>query len=204
MKRKELNEITEALFLIDMNNGFCEEGNLADPTIKHIVPDIKRMIEDVLNRGEGFFVVNDAHTFVSPELKRFPEHCLESTWEAKTIKELEIYEDYANLKFYKNSTCALFAPHLMPTLLQMVSLKKVIIVGCCTDICIMNFAIALRNFFDEMNLDILIEVPLNAVETYHIPEIHDREEKNKQAFLWMESNGIRLVREKKEGKYDEN
>ena len=48
MKRKELNEITEALFLIDMNNGFCEEGNLADPTIKHIVPDIKRMIEDVL------------------------------------------------------------------------------------------------------------------------------------------------------------
>lgn len=204
MKRKELNEIKKALFLIDMNNGFCEEGKLADPTIKHIVPDIKSMIEDTLKKGEGFFVVNDAHTEISPELKRFPKHCLGSTWESRTIKELEIYEDYANFKFYKNSTCALFAPNLMATLLQMVSLKKVIIVGCCTDICIMNFAIALRNFFDEMNLDIEVLVPLNAVETYHIPGIHEREEKNKQAFLWMESNGIRLIREKKEGKCDEN
>ena len=31
--------------------------------------------------------------------------------------------------------------------MDMVNLKTVIIVGYCTDICIQNFAIALRNFF---------------------------------------------------------
>ncbi len=199
MKRKELQEITEALFLIDMNNGFCEEGSLADSSIKKIVPNIKEIIKQILNKGEGFFVVNDSHTNKSTELKRFPEHCLKDSKESKTIKELAIFEDYATAKFYKNSTCALFAPGLMDALLKMNQLKKVIIVGCCTDICIMNFAIALRNFFDELNLDIEIIVPTYAVETYHIPVIHDREEKNKQALEWMENSGITLKRTKKEG-----
>lgn len=203
MKRKELSEIREALFLIDMNNGFCEEGSLADPSIKKIVPNITEIIEEILKKGEGFFVVNDAHTKESTELKRFPEHCKENSSESKTIKELAIYEEYATMKFFKNSTCALFAPGVIETFLKMRQLKRVRIVGCCTDICIMNFAIALRNFFDELNLDIEIIVPTYAVETYHTPLIHDREEKNKQALEWMENSGITLKRAKKEGiKYE--
>ena len=38
--KKNVNEMEEAVFVIDMNEGFCEEGNLADSTIKHIVPNI--------------------------------------------------------------------------------------------------------------------------------------------------------------------
>ena len=51
MKRKKISEIEEALFLIDLNNGFCEEGALADPTIKHIVPNIKELIERSISEG---------------------------------------------------------------------------------------------------------------------------------------------------------
>ena len=87
----------------------------------------------------------------------------------------------------------------MDTILDMVNLKTVIIVGCCTDICIQNFAIALRNFFDELNMKVEIIVPQNAVETYHIPNIHDREESNKRAYETMENNGIKLIKNMKEG-----
>ena len=80
----------------------------------------------------------------------------------------------------------------------MVNLKRVIIVGCCTDICIQNFAIALRNFFDQMNMDVEIIVPKNAVETFHIPEVHDRKINNERAYTVMENTGITLVKSMKE------
>ena len=196
--RKEIDQIEEAVFLIDMNVGFCEKGNLADPSIKAIVPNIIPIIDAIVRKGEGFFVVNDAHDENSVELKRYAEHC-HNEEESRTIKELAIYEEYANKKFYKNSTCALFAPGMIDMLIEMFSLKRVIIVGCCTDICIQNFAIALRNFFDQLNMDVEIIVPKNAVETFHIPEIHDREENNKRAYTVMENTGIKLVKEMKEG-----
>lgn len=192
-RKKEIREMEEAVFLIDMNEGFCEGGNLADPTIKHIVPNIIPIIKAVLENGEGFFVVNDKHTKNSVELKRYAEHC-HNDKESRTIKELAIYEEYADRIFYKNSTCALFAPGMMEMLMEMVKLKRVVIVGCCTDICIQNFAIALRNFFDELNMDVEIIVPKNAVETFHIPSVHDRDENNKRAYTVMENTGIKLVK----------
>lgn len=196
--KKEIGHIEEALFLIDMNVGFCEEGNLADSTIKQIVPNIIPIIRTILEKGEGFFVVNDKHTKDSIELKRYASHC-DNEKESRTIKELAIYEEYANRLFYKNSTCALFAPGMMDMLIEMTDLKRVVIVGCCTDICIQNFAIALRNFFDELNMDVEIIVPKNAVETFHIPEVHDREANNKRAYTVMENTGIKLVKTMKEG-----
>ena len=72
---KNLEEVQEAIFVIDMNNGFCEEGALADPTIKNIVPNIKEIIKEGLKRKSGLFFVNDKHTEESVELKRYAGHC---------------------------------------------------------------------------------------------------------------------------------
>lgn len=191
---KNLEEVNSAIFVIDMNNGFCEEGALADPTIKRIVPNIRKIIMDGLKRESALFFVNDKHTEDSVEIKRYAGHCI-TPREQKTIKELSIFEEYADRVFYKNSTCALFAPGMMEMLLQMKNLKRIVITGCCTDICIMNFAVALRNFMDEWNVDIDIVVPINAVETFHIPNVHEREEANQFGYRVMESNGIRLVKE---------
>ena len=96
-ERKDIRDITEAVFVIDMNVGFCEEGNLADPTIKHIVPNIIPIIRAVLEKGEGLFIVNDKHTKDSTELKRYAGHC-DNEKESRTIKELAIYEEYAKIK----------------------------------------------------------------------------------------------------------
>ena len=191
---KNLEEVNSAIFVIDMNNGFCEEGALADPTIKRIVPNIRKIIMDGLKRESALFFVNDKHKEDSVEIKRYAGHCI-TPREQKTIKELSIFEEYADRVFYKNSTCALFAPGMMEMLLQMKNLERIVITGCCTDICIMNFAVALRNFMDEWNVDVDIVVPINAVETFHIPNVHEREEANQFGYRVMESNGIRLVKE---------
>lgn len=189
--------VEEALFIIDMNNGFCEKGNLADQNIKSIVPNIIEIVKYFLANNQGLYVVNDKHDENSVELKRYLQHC-NNDEEIKTIKELSIYERFATKTFYKNSTCALFAPGMMEMLLTMKNLKRVVITGCCTDICIQNFAIALRNFFDQYNMDVEIIVPKNAVETFHIPDVHDRDENNERAYKVMENTGVKLVRTMKE------
>lgn len=192
--KTNLIEKEQAVFVIDMNNGFCEEGALADKGIKRIVPEIIQIIRNNMENNGALFIVNDKHTKDSVELKRYPEHC-HTEEESRTIKELKIYEEYADALFYKNSTCALFAPNVMPTLISMTNLKRVVIVGCCTDICIKNFAIALRNFFDEINCDVEVVVYKDAVETFD-NDLHKREECNEVAFQDMENSGIKLVRSK--------
>ena len=179
--KTNLIEKEQAVFVIDMNNGFCEEGALADKGIKRIVPEIIQIIRNNMENNGALFIVNDKHTKDSVELKRYPEHCYTEE-ESRTIKELKIYEEYADALFYK-------------TLISMTNLKRVVIVGCCTDICIKNFAIALRNFFDEINYDVEVVVYKDAVETFD-NDLHKREKCNEIAFQDMENNGIKLVRSK--------
>lgn len=191
--KKDLKDLTEALFVIDMNNGFCNEGKLADPTIKEIVNNIISLItEEKYLKGQGLFFVNDAHTKNSVEILRYPEHCLMGSEESKTIKELIPYEKDADQIFYKNSTCALFAPGVIEALNKMVNLKRVYIAGCLTNICIKNFAISLRCYFDEYDRDIDIVIVTNTVENLK----EDREEVKENTFKELESSGIKLVRKK--------
>lgn len=84
-EKKNIKEMEEAVFLIDMNIGFCEKGALADPTIKQIVPNIVPIIRTVLEKGEGFFVVNDKHTKKSTELLRIQS----IVWEMKSQEQLK-------------------------------------------------------------------------------------------------------------------
>ena len=72
---------------------------------------------------------------------------------------------------------------------RMKSLEEVVITGCCTDICVMNLAIPLVNYFDEQNKDVTVRVPQNAVETFN-SEVHDRREYNSMALRLMKNQGI--------------
>ncbi len=198
VQKKDIIDIEEALFVIDMNNGFCNKGLLADPSIKRIVPAIKKLIEAVIRKGEGLFFVNDYHTEDSEELYRYPTHCMGDE-ESETIDEIKYYEQFAHRIFHKNSRNALFAPGMMETLLQMKNLKRIVVVGCCTDLCVQNFVLAVRDFFDQFNMHVDVIVPKDAVETYDAPGIHDRVEKTERTYSVLEDNGIKLVKTLKEG-----
>lgn len=180
------------IFVIDMVNGFVKEGNLADPNILKIVP----MIKQIINEKKGVLVeVKECHHENSLEFKNFPPHCIKGTYEAQTIDELK--EDLEeSIKFYKNSTSALFAKGIIDFLLKNY-VKEIIITGCCTDICIMNFAIPLKNLFNELGIDTEIIVYKEAVDTYNAPN-HNREYFNDIAFLLMDQCGITVKEYQKE------
>ncbi len=189
---KDLKEITKLLINVDMVNGFVKEGAMADSYIQHIVPEQIKLMKKMKEEQEAIAIIKDTHKENCREFNRFPAHCVEGTKEADLIEELKEFEKENNLVYQKNSTSTIYAPNFIEDINKMKNLKEVIIVGCCTDICILNLAIPMQNYFDQKDLDIKITIPKNAVETYEGPE-HKREEYNTIAFKLMKQAGINLV-----------
>ena len=188
MKRKE--ELQELLIIVDMINGFIKEGNMSDETINHITPKIIKLIEQTLNKNEGIAFIKDTHNENSTEFKKFPLHCLKGTSEAELIDELKPYEKDAFV-YEKNSTSTMFAKNFMNDIDKMKELRKVIITGCCTDICVLNLALPLINYFDENDKQVEVVVMKNATETYNAP-YHNRDEYNEMAYKLMLQGGVKL------------
>lgn len=198
MKKENLQDLRRLLIIVDMVNGFVTEGNMADPYITHIIPEQLRLIEEILENNEGLAFIKDNHELGCTEFLRYPEHCVIGTREADLVDEFKPFEQDA-LVYPKNSTSALFAPNFLEDIKKMENLDEVIVTGCCTDICDMNLAIPLQNYFDQQNRKVDIVVPMNAVETYDAP-MHNRDEYNAMAFKMMEQSGIHLVKKYERGK----
>lgn len=190
--KKELEELKQLLIVVDMVNGFVRKGAMADPKIAKIIPEQLRLIKMILAKKEGLAFIKDAHELDCREFERFPIHCVIGTEEAELVDELKPYEKEA-LVYHKNSTSAIFAPNFMEDIKRMKNLKEVIVTGCCTDICDMNLAIPLQNYFDQNNQKVDIVIPTNAVETYDAP-YHNRDEYTKMAYKFFEQSGIQLVK----------
>ncbi len=193
MKMKEkLKEYRKMLYVIDMVNGFVKEGALHDPHIGKTIPEILQLLMKVQKEQEGIAFIKESHTKDSAEFQNFPEHCLEGTSEASIVKELKPYTKDA-LIYPKNSTSAMFAPYMQEHLAMLENLEEVIGVGCCTDICVLNFLIPLKNYFNQINRDVTIFAVKKAMDTYHIEGIHDRTEYTNMAYKLLEQAGIILV-----------
>lgn len=188
---KDLKELKKLLINVDMVNGFVKKGAMADSYIQHIVPEHIRLMKKISEGQEGIAIIKDTHKQECREFNRFPAHCIEETEEAELIEELKVFEKDA-LIYKKNSTSTMYAPNFIEDIGKMKSLNEIIIIGCCTDICILNLAIPLQNYFDQKDLNVKITVPKNAVETYDAP-YHNREEYNDIAFKLMKQAGINLV-----------
>lgn len=187
---KKLEELKKLLVVVDMVNGFIKEGKMSDKDINHITPRIKRLIENYLSEEEGIAFIKDTHTESSTEFQKYPIHCLKGTSESEIISELSNYEN-SSLSYEKNSTSTIFAKNFMKDIERMKKLEEVIITGCCTDICVMNLAIPLINYFDENNKRVSVRVPQNVVETFN-SESHNREEYNEMALKLMKNSGIKI------------
>lgn len=188
---KNIENIEKLLIVVDMVNGFVREGAMADSYIEHTIPKQIELIENVIKAGEGLAFIKDNHEENCIEFKRFPVHCKIGTSEADLVEELKKYESEA-LVYPKNSTSAMFAENFLFDIDKMINLKTVEIVGCCTDICVINLAIPLKNYFDQKDKDIEIIVYKDAVETYN-SDVHPRDEYNEMAFKLLAQTGIKLV-----------
>ena len=182
------------LIVVDMINGFVKEGALHDKKIGDVVPRQIELIKEAKENNDLVVFIRDVHTEESVEHRRFGGalHCIKGSGEEELIEELKPYEEDA-ITFEKNSTSFMFAKGFIPMLEEMENLKRIDVVGCCTDICVVNGVIPMINYFDENNRNVEVTVHEDAVETYDAP-IHDRKEYTDAAILLMAQQGAKIKR----------
>lgn len=182
------------VFVIDMVNGFVKEGALHDPAILDIKDAIVTLLEDTDCRS---IFVADTHPPMAKEFAAFPPHCVIGTSECEIIEELK---PYVHECFPKNSTNTFFAGDFQLFLKErMDQYDDIILCGCCSDICVMQFALTLQSYINEHNLKQRIIVVADAVETYHIDGVHDAYACNAFALQNMAASGISVVWNLKKG-----
>lgn len=194
---KNLKVYETALIVVDMVNGFVNEGVLHDKNIRKIVPRQLELLEEAEKKGSLIILVKDTHNKNATEFKRFGNttHCIKGTSEAELIDELKPFEQKDNvITVEKNSTSLMESPEFREIVKQAKNLKEVNFVGCCTDICVFNGAMGLANYYDQWNRDVTINVHEDAIATYSEDE---REEYVQSAKLLMKQQGINLVSKKR-------
>ncbi len=189
---KNLKMYEKCLIVVDMVNGFVRDGVLHDPNIAKIIPRQIELIKEAKHEGKLIVFIKDTHDKDAVEFERFgnTKHCVKGENEADIVDELKEYEK-DGIAIPKNSTCFMEAPLFRELMEREINMNEFDIVGCCTDICVVNGAIALANYLDQNNRKHVIRVHEDAIATYNED---NRKEYVDAAKLLMEQQGIQLVK----------
>lgn len=176
------------LFIVDMINGFVKEGPLADPAICSIIKPIEQIIKDFKQKNYPIVAFCDSHQVDSKEFDAFLPHCIEGTKQSELIDEYLPYQkDMVTIK--KNSTNGFVAPAFIEWFKNQPIYKQYIIVGCVSDICVLQLASSMIAYVHEHNLDSKVIISKDTSETYQI-ENHPRESFNYMAYTLLEQLGV--------------
>lgn len=192
LKSKKINELNLSktmLFIIDMNNGFAKKGALYSDRVEALINPITNLAKILEAKNCEIIAFTDSHNKDSIELRSYPTHCLENDYESKIVDEISTIK---NLKVIpKNSTNGFFCLEDK----NFKNIDNIIVVGDCTDICIYQFVVTLKSYFNQNNIDKNIIVPMNLVDTYHIDNIHNAEIMNIVFLNSMIQNGVEVIKE---------
>jgi nicotinamidase-related amidase len=136
----EMSNMNEkkALLIIDMINDFVLDGApLQIPKIKKVVKNIKREIEKARIERYAIIYVCDCHERDDKEFIMFPPHALKNTEGAKIIEDLK--PQGSDIIVRKN-TFSGFLNTDLDEILEKLSIEKLIIAGCVTNICVLYTA----------------------------------------------------------------
>ena len=70
--------------------------------------------------------------------------------------------------------------------------NEFILCGCCSDICVMQFALSLKTYLNQTNHSAKVKVIKEGVATYDAP-YHQAKEYHEMALKLMEQSGIELI-----------
>lgn len=201
----------KAIFVTDMINGFVHDGPLASPRVKALVPGIVDLCHRVDHGdGRGLLVsIQDSHRANALEFRSFPPHAKAGSVEAMLIHELR-NTDFDWVTFEKNTLnpgIGSGSASLNSQLLGWTSKRNpqdnvgthytesFIVVGNCTDLCVYQTAMYLRQFFNAVHVPAArVIVPANLVDTYD-GSGHDARFFNRTFLYHMALNGIEVVKE---------
>lgn len=187
---KDLQGKETAFVIVDMINGFAREGALKSPRVEGLISEIAELSKacDELHITKLAFA--DCHTEASPEFEAYPSHCMLGSGEGEIVDELKEIGGYTLI--HKNSTNGFLEEEFLKWLKKNESVNTFVITGDCTDICVQQFAVTLKTWFNMQNKKARVIVPVNAVETYDLG-LHDGDLMNAVALYNMIINGIEVV-----------
>lgn len=190
LELKDLQGKKTALVIVDMVNGFAREGALQSPRVEALIPEITELSKMCDKLGISKLAFADCHTDASPEFEAYPAHCLAGTYEGEIVNEIKEAGGYTLVP--KNSTNGFLEEAFQKWLDENHQINTFIITGDCTDICIQQFAITLKTWFNMQDRKVRVIVPVNAVETYDFG-LHNGDLMNVMALYNMMGNGVELV-----------
>ena len=155
-----------ALIVVDMVNGFVKKGALFSPNVLSLNDKIAGLLRSCNALDIQAICFADAHSRQSTQFRDFPEHCIAGTEESAVTDEI------AACKFkliLKNSTNGFLEPAFAVWLKENDKIDTFIITGCCTDLCILQFALTLKADFNRRNRVSRVIVPAELTATYDTP-----------------------------------
>lgn len=136
--------MTNLVIVTDMQNGFIDpQGTLyVGEAGGAILPTIRQVLEAESAKGSAIVFTADTHELDDPEFAMWPPHCVRGTWECEIVPELQEYVADARIQpkrrysAFFDTDLAEYVANLQP--------EKIIIMGVCTDICVMHTVADLR------------------------------------------------------------
>lgn len=190
VKAENFDSSKTVVIIVDVINGFINEGALHDKKIAKIIPLTEKLLKYAISKSIPTIAFADCHNPSSAEFSAFPVHCLKGDSESEIVSELKNIGGYTLIE--KNSTNGFHAPDFQNFLSENGHIENFIVCGDCTDICVMNFCLTLKTYFDQRDKNCRITVPVNMVETFD-SDGHYNEFMNTSAFIFMRNAGIELT-----------
>lgn len=183
------------LVVVDMVNGFVNEGALADKNINRIVSAIIEKIEQAKRNGDKIVAFADCHSENDEEFKLFPPHCIDGTLESQIIDALKPYlKDMVLIK--KNTTNGFNTPEFKKIIKEN-NFNKIELTGCCTDICVSALAESLVKYFEEKKNFTPIVIDERCVDTFS-SQGHEADKVNKDSLERLMSIGVEVIKKEDE------
>ncbi|MCM1330522.1 MAG: cysteine hydrolase [Ruminococcus sp.] len=180
-----------AMVIVDAVNGFIREGAMSSPRIEEIIPNIVELMKKCKAKSIPIAAFADCHGENCAEFESFPPHCVKGTSEAEIVDEIKAEGGYKLIE--KNSTNG-FHEQAFRDCLEKNGKSRFIVVGDCTDICVLQFCLSLKTYFTQKNMRSEIIIPLNCVETYDAP-YHEAGFMSLAAYKILKDSGIEFVSE---------
>jgi nicotinamidase/pyrazinamidase len=162
----------KTILVVDMLNGFCRFGNLANERLDSITGRLREHLTRGQDAGVDLVFLADTHTADDPEFAMFPPHCIEGSGEEEIVPELAELAEGGHV--VRKRTFSGFYGTELDALLERLAPDVVEVTGVCTDICVLHTVYELR----VRGHEVLVRHDL--VETYDAPG-HDGDEINRFA-----------------------
>lgn len=207
------------LVIVDEVNGFASVGcgNLAPPAenaqVTRMIEETNRLARAFRSQGWPILAFLDTHEPGKPE-PPYPPHCEQGSGEEELVPELKwLEQEHAATLVRKdciNGFIGAFRPDGGNSVVDWVNehgLDRLLVVGICTDICVMDFvltALSVRNHGMMPSLKD-ISVYASGCSTYGLPRevavglglpqtaAHPQEETHYLGLYFMASRGAELV-----------